>query len=273
MLDFTLIIYKKLISTLQSQSYLFQTLEDYIQNSAERVVIIRHDVDRLPENALRIAKLENELGVKASYYFRILPFSFDEKIIKEIANLGHEIGYHYENLSTAKISKEKYKSKKKIYEAELFELAIKDFDKNLDKFRKLYPVKTICMHGSPRSTWDSRDLWNRYNYKDFGIIAEPYFDIDFKQFAYFTDTGRCWNGDKFSVRDKVDSPYNYHFKSTQDIIKHVNELPDKLMFTVHPERWNDVFFPWLKAYAWQNIKNVAKRMLLKIIDKRKKIKD
>ena len=57
----------------------------------------------------------------------------------------------------------------------------------------LSPVKTICMHGSPLSKWDNRDLWKRYNYRDFGIIAEPYFDLDFDEVFYITDTGRSWN--------------------------------------------------------------------------------
>ncbi len=86
---------------------------------------------------------------------------------------------------------------------ELFELAIEDFERNLEKLRKFYPVKTICMHGSPLSKWDNRDLWKRYNYRDFGIIAEPYFDIDFGEVLYLTDTGRRWDGDRVSVRDKV----------------------------------------------------------------------
>jgi len=53
----------------------------------------------------------------------------------------------------------------------LFQLAICDFERNLEKLRELYPVKTICMHGSPLSKWDNRDLWKRYNYRDYGIIA------------------------------------------------------------------------------------------------------
>ena len=81
--------------------------------------------------------------------------------------------------------------------------AIKSFERNLEKLRKLYPVKTVCMHGSPLSKWDNRDLWKRYDYRDYGIIAEPYFDIDFDEVLYLTDTGRRWDGDRVSVRDKI----------------------------------------------------------------------
>ncbi len=38
-----------------------------------------------------------------------------------------------------------------------------------------------------------------------GIIGEPYFDVDFSRVFYLTDTGRRWDGDAVSVRDKVKS--------------------------------------------------------------------
>lgn len=98
-MDFTLSAYKQFISTLQSYGYFFQIFEEYIQNPKEKVVILRHDVDRLPGNAFVIAKIEKEAGIKARYYFRIVKESYDENIIKQIAEMGHEIGYHYENLS------------------------------------------------------------------------------------------------------------------------------------------------------------------------------
>ena len=101
---------------------------------------------------------------------------------------------------------------------ELFELAICDFRLNLEKLRKLYPVKTICMHGSPLSKWDNRDLWKRYNYRDFGIIAEPYFDVDFDEIFYVTDTGRKWKNSDASIRDRVDSRFDIEIKSTHHFI-------------------------------------------------------
>jgi len=100
MQDFTLTTYKKLIQELLTSGYSFQTLRDFIQQHSDgKTVILRHDVDRLPGNALVIAKIEKEAGITASYFFRILEESYDEDIIKRIAEMGHEIGYHYENLS------------------------------------------------------------------------------------------------------------------------------------------------------------------------------
>ena len=177
-LDFTLSSYKRLLKVLISNDYSFQTLFDFIQQPEGKTVILRHDIDRKPENALVIAEIEQEADLKASYYFRVVRHSYNEDIVKQIADMGHEIGYHYENMSTCNGD---------------LRLAIDDFRLNLERLRRLYPVKTICMHGSPLSKWNNLDLWKKYDYRDYGIIVEPYFDVDFDEVFYLTDTGRRWD--------------------------------------------------------------------------------
>ena len=83
-MDFTLAKYKELLGA----------LDDCDQ------VALRHDVDRKPENSLATARIEREMGWKAVYYFRAVPESWNESVILQIASLGHEIGYHYESLTT-----------------------------------------------------------------------------------------------------------------------------------------------------------------------------
>jgi len=41
-----------------------------------------------------------------------------------------------------------------------------------------------------------------------------------------------------------------------------NELPDKIMINVHPQRWNDKSVPWFIELVSQNVKNVIKRAML-----------
>lgn len=241
---------------------------------------------------MRFAKIQHELGIRGSYYFRIVPQSlpdrqagFNPKIIEQIAGLGHEIGYHYEdidfalqnNKTTLPAGRQEVKSKpslpagrktKEEFEKELAEKAIELFEKNLTELRKYFPVKTICMHGSPLSKYDNKLLWKYYNYKDFGIIGEPYFDVDFNKVLYLTDTGRRWNGDAVSIRDKVKSKKakDKSFKKTADIIRATEkgELPEKIMFTFHPQRWTDKPVPWIIELVWQNAKNIVKYFLNKV---------
>lgn len=254
-MDFTISTYKRLLKTLLDSGYKFVPFKELLLSpQSGKVIVLRHDVDIYPQNSLLFAKIQRLLNVKGTYNFRSVPESWDERIIKEIHHLGHEIGYHYESLTTCKGD---------------ITRAIKDFENNLDKLRGLVPVETICMHGSPRSPYDSRDIWKKYDYRNFGILGEPYFDVDFNKVFYLTDTGRRWNGNKVSVRDKV-NPQNTTFrelnlKHTKDIMKLAdeNKLPEQVMFTFHPQRWTNHFFPWMKELIWQNTKNIGKRYCFK----------
>ncbi len=150
---------------------------------------------------------------------------------------------------------------------ELIDLAYESFCRNLEMFRKNFDIKTICMHGSPRSKYDNKDIWKKYDYKELVIIGEPYLDIDFNEVFYLTDTGRRWDGYKVSIRDKVSNQQKKWeeqglvFHSTQDIINAAeeNRLPDKMMMTFHPQRWHDNMLMWTEELVTQNIKNVIKR--------------
>jgi hypothetical protein len=99
-MDFTPATYTRLIETLQASGYSFQTITDFCHAPNQKSLLLRHNVDLLPQNALAMAKLEHGMGVVATYYFRAVPESWDEGVIREIAGLGHEVGYHYENLSS-----------------------------------------------------------------------------------------------------------------------------------------------------------------------------
>ena len=163
-----------------------------------------------------------------------------------------------------------------VIENEIVDMGIESFKKNLDRLRRIVPVETICMHGSPLSRWDNRLLWKYYDYRDFGIEGEPYFDIDFDKVLYLTDTGRRWDGEAVSIRDKAQGAEHRaqstehraqstgrRFHSTFDIIAATeeNKLPDQIMLTIHPQRWNDRTIPWIKELVWQNTKNVGKRII------------
>jgi hypothetical protein len=251
--DFTVQTYKKLLESLQSKGFLFQPFSEFLTKPVKKSIVLRHDVDKLPGHSLITAKHEQSMGIRGTYYFRVLPCSWNEEIIKQISAMGHEIGYHYENLTTSNGNIDK---------------AYEDFNMNLERLRLLAPVTSICMHGSPRSKWDNKDIWKKYDYKTLGIIGEPYIDIDFSQVYYLTDTGRRWDGFFVSVRDKISGHQmrwineGFVFHKTNDIISaaEAGKLPEKIMITLHPQRWNSYFLPWLKEMVGQSLKNVVKRI-------------
>ena len=256
-MDFTRQKYIQLLSTLKDGEFEFITYATYCSgNLPERFVILRHDVDLKPVNSLRFASDEKKMGVKSTYYFRTVPVSWDEDIIKSIEEMGHEVGYHYESLTTCKGDMQK---------------AFTDFTKNLERLRRLVPVRTVCMHGSPRSPYDSKDIWKEYNFRDLDIIGEPYLTTNFSKMLYLTDTGRRWDGYKVSVRDKITgfqeewNAKGWSFHSTDHIIKALqnNKLPNQLMITTHPQRWFDFGLEWMKEYVMQNVKNLVKSIIVK----------
>jgi hypothetical protein len=253
MKDFTCKTYKELLTTFQKKGFQFITVEEYFTskyNIGRPFVMMRHDVDRRPNNSLQMAKIENSLGIKATYYFRTISQTLKPTIIKEIANLGHEIGYHYECLAETNGDYKK---------------AIQDFEVNLSKLNELYSIKNIAMHGRPTSKWDSRLLWDKYDYKKYGILSEPYFDIDFQKVLYITDASRSWNNESINLRDKVDSDFNFLFNHTNEIISNIekNQLPDKIMINIHPEHWTNSNMDWYKIMIIRKIKNFVKRIVVR----------
>ena len=241
-MDFTIDKYKELLEAL----------------SKHHGFSIRHDVDLRPEYSLLVAQVEAAVGVRATYYFRTVPESYDEAIIKQIVSLGHRAGYHYECLTTCNGN---------------IEAAYEDFCQNLERLRKVVPITTACAHGSPRSPWNSQDIWNQHDIHALGIEYEPMLDTDFSTTLYLTDTGRRWDGYKVSVRDKVPQYQEQWireglaFHTTDDIIRalrdprhHIHQYD--LLVNTHPQRWMPFGIGWIKEATLQNIKNIIKRMIV-----------
>jgi len=269
MFDFTLARYKDLIHNLISSGYRFFTFASFLENmgTGGKSVILRHDVDRSPARALMTAEIESGFGITGSYYFRCGSYGFPKELISRIEKMGHEIGYHYEDLC--------------INNGDVAS-AVESFEKNLARLREIASIKTICMHGSPLSKYDNRDMWKTRSYRDFGIIGEPYFDVDFDKVMYLTDTGRRWDGESVSIRDKADkdrksitegsrAEHQLRLHSTRDIINALknNQLPDQILLTIHPQRWTDEWVPWLSELVGQKTKNIVKSIIVKRMNNKK----
>lgn len=249
--DFSLNNYSKLIRALLEKKYNFVTFSEYCTGVMyDNYVVLRHDVDELPQNALTIARLEHSLGVRASYYFRKKEGAFEVDFIRKIAALGHEIGYHYEDFSSSN--------------GDIF-AAYDSFKKNLNELRSIAPVSTIAMHGAPRSFYDNRFIWLLFDYKKLNLLGETYLTPDFTNVAYLSDTGGYWNDTRFSVRDKTEDEINMpSFGSTLEIIHAIQSgaFPKKAIILSHPQRWFDNVFSLFADRVLQDAKNVVKRLII-----------
>ncbi len=252
MKDFTLMKYKELCLSAKKK-YLILPVIEYIEkyqkaDNGNNLLILRHDVDRFPKMALNMARMEYELGIRATYYFRY-PYTFNKSIIKSIYNMGHEVGYHYECLGKAKGDHKK---------------AIKIFKQELESFNDLgINVQTICAHGQPLSKWLNIDLWKHYRFQDFGILGDAYLSFSNDNIAYFSDTGRTWRQSYMkSGLNKDKKYYGEDIKSTDDLIKLIKGTKYKRIYLlVHPERWAASTQEWIRSFMLDKLFNAGKLAL------------
>lgn len=242
--DFTLEKYGELCVALLENGYSPMTVSKYIaeQPFDGRICILRHDVDRKPGNALRMAELERRLGISSTYYFRY-PYTFRPEVVRRIAGMGHEVGYHYETLAKADGDHER---------------AIWFFEQELEAMRKIADIRTICMHGSPLSRYDNRDLWKNEDFRRFGIAGEAYLSI--RKVSYFSDTGRSWNS-RSNLRDFLCDNDNgsISVRTTDEMIDLVEKRHREALYLVtHPERWASGFSDWGQSFLRDIVFNAGK---------------
>ena len=287
-------MYRRLLESLMEAGYAFSTFEEYFLSGGRKTVILRHDVDRKPLNALRLAEIESKMGIRGSYHFRIAGSSAVPEMISLIAGLGHEVAYHYEDMTLAVRMSGKTRN---ITVEGLATRAFESFSRNLAFFRKFYPVRIISMHGSPTEKTDNRLVWKYFDYHECDVLCEPYFDLDYSDMLYLTDTGRRWDGDRFNIRDKalispgdrnpdrfeawkvkpvrgslinmtneaLNHRARYLIHSTKEFISLAESgaLPGKIVVNTHPQRWNDSLVPWMNELYIQFLKNQIKRIVIR----------
>lgn len=251
-LDFTFTKYGELCKTILKSDYSILTVKKYLSLSRKlpnRFIILRHDVDLKPERSVAVAKLESEFGIKSTYYFRITREVYRPQLIKEIADLGHEIGYHYEVVDKAKGD---------------YTRAIKIFEHELNLLRGICKIETICMHGRSWTPWNNRLIWNYYDFKKFGIRGEVYLSINYIDIAYFSDTARTWSN-KYKIKDLVSTTTTLktQIKTTDELIAIIkNNVFDKIMILMHPDVWSSNLIQWFRDLTIQSIKNLGKNFLI-----------
>lgn len=173
--DFTLDHYKELIEFTKIK-YKFCFYHDFEKDA--RCVFWRHDVDHSYNNALNLAKIENELGVKSTYfvlisgeYYNIFDIKV-KKVIEQIIDLGHDIALHFDhriyNIKTVVEFNEKLNFEKKIINT-LFTIDIKSFsfhqpDKfalslNENYYSDLINVYSSFFYSSCKYCSDSNGYW------------------------------------------------------------------------------------------------------------------
>lgn len=262
MKDFSLEMLRELLSAVKSNQYTVLRFNEYWDDktrfdNSEKILLLRHDVDRFPETALETARMENEIGVYGTYFFRVKPWTYKPEIIKEISSLGHEIGYHYENLADTDGD---------------FKKAADDCRRNLEKLREITEINSAAMHSRPLSKWDNRLLWDKFPLNEFNLKGETYRSIDHFRYTYIADSGRDWNADRTVVWDSVNGSQPPLMKNgTLGLIDAIKAGKfNSIQLLIHPNRWPKNYPAWV----WQSLMdggiNAVKKIIL--LTKKKKAK-
>jgi hypothetical protein len=101
---FTFAYYRKMLQAVLDDGYKITSFEKY-DGGNERTLILRHDVDYTLNGVSQLALIESELGVTATYFFRVHAHEYNcftphvYRLIHSLRDLGHEIGLHFEAMT------------------------------------------------------------------------------------------------------------------------------------------------------------------------------
>lgn len=180
-MDYTYDMYTKLVGLLKENGYSFCGYNDC--DGLDKPVIMRHDLDFSIVFSRKIAQMENEQGISATYFVLLTSDfynAFSRKsrdMLKELQSLGHTIGLHFD---------------RKAY-GDDFTHADKDYQSRVNQeIGRLSDilgkqVDCISMH-KPLTSEIAYDL--RFN-----NVVNAYAKKFFSEFKYFSDSTMRWRED------------------------------------------------------------------------------
>lgn len=201
--DFTRTNYRNILRKAKGK-FNFKFFEEF--NGEPGVVLWRHDVDYSLQAAAKLAKIENEEGVKSTYF--LLPHSDlynlleaeNRDAVKKILQLGHHIGLHFD-CSFYSINNEKSLSEYLAFEKgiieKIFETEVKVFS-----FHNPFSFELGC----------KKD--------EYGGMINTYADRFFSKTGYCSDSNGYWR-----------------YKRLDDFL--LNNDFESLQILTHPEWWQE----------------------------------
>ncbi|WP_232688876.1 hypothetical protein [Halobacterium zhouii] len=251
MRDFTLAAYGELLDACLDAGFELLTVREYLTRETlpERFVVLRHDVDRKPGNSLATARMEASRGIRATYYFRTIKKTFRTGVVQQVANAGHEVGYHHEDVDRADGDQK---------------AAHRHFEDNLAQLRRLCAVDTVCVHDNPLTGRDNRDIWRgERTPADYGLLGEASRLPDGDDEASFSDAGRTWRDSapttapRTAATDGGAKPVQAD--STWDLVGLLEDSEvERVYLCTHPNRWADSYSEYVAERARDSAVNAVK---------------
>lgn len=141
--------YRELLSMALRQEYGVVPVEAWLGSGGATgdrpILLLRHDVDQHPRSALRMARIESELGVRSTWYFRWR--TARHEVVPAIRSAGHSVGLHYETLTRLILERGLTAADAQ----DLIPEARQILAEELAAFRARFgPTRSVCPHGDTR---------------------------------------------------------------------------------------------------------------------------
>lgn len=174
-MNFTYESYKGMIELLRTHGYEFVGYHDYEKDG--KCVILRHDIDNSIEKAVALAEIEKALGVRSTYFVLLTSDFYNVASaksiagLKRIADLGHEIGLHFDEMAYPEENRNDVPGLIK-READILGQIL-----GMD-------IRSVSMHRPSKETLAA-------DYKIPGVV-NSYGQTFFHEFKYLSDSRRRW---------------------------------------------------------------------------------
>ena len=183
-MKFELNAYSNTLEVALKNDYKCLSFKDAYTAEYEKSLLIRHDIDMSLDQALEIAKTENDVGISSCFFIRLHAKFYNalsvdsKKKMNIMEDMGHRIGLHFE---------EDFYDTCDIFDAMAMEKSL------LDSFLN-YKIDSIAPHEPSRTgrmTFDTQQLSN------VGIKYQAYDKLLFSRFKYISDSSCRWRDGSF----------------------------------------------------------------------------
>lgn len=161
--------YRALLEAARREDYSIISLEEWLaapEGTAGRQLVLRHDVDQAPGSALAVAEIENDLGLRSTWYFRWR--TAHPAVIGALRRGGCAVGLHYESLSREAL-------RRGVHDPEGIERLIDSARELLKREITVFaaahgPIRSVCPHGDSRIPHASNaTLLRDQDPRDYGV--------------------------------------------------------------------------------------------------------
>jgi hypothetical protein len=222
-----------------------------IKRSTKNFCLIRHDIEFSIDRAVKMAKIDNSLGIKSSFFIQVKSDCYnaisDESIkkIKQIIKLKHYIGIHFYVSNLKKKSLIIQKELKK--QIKILELAL---GRKIDR---------VSIHRPPKWILSKENIiFKRY------INTYSNFFFEFKknpsEIKYYADSNHRWNYGhplndtkfkKFQILLHPDEWSEKGLSEKENLISLIKE--EKLSFILSLDKEYKTFKKYFKKSKWKKI--------------------